>query len=114
MNNPGAKYGMPLADYEKLVKKYKKCVYCQRRLVKRVGSIGPQGKAGTVEHLDYRGNSGSYVAMCCGSCNSSRGKKPLLEWFEMPYCAKRNITEKRVHPIVRKYIRDRERSKSRV
>lgn len=112
--NPGAKYGISRVDYEKLVGRFKKCVYCQQKLIKRIGSSGSQGRAGTIEHLNHRGNSGIYVAMCCGSCNSSRGNKPLLKWFKTGYCIEKDITPKQVHAIVRKYIRNRERIKPRV
>lgn len=26
------------------------------------------------------------LAICCGSCNSSRGRKTLLKWFQTGYC----------------------------
>lgn len=49
------------------------------------------------------------LAICCGSCNSSRGKKSLREWFGKPYCKARNtpINEDSVAGPVKEYLKQR-------
>jgi transcription initiation factor TFIIIB Brf1 subunit/transcription initiation factor TFIIB len=46
------------------------------------------------------------IALCCRSCNSSKGVKKLESWFETPYCLNKNINKKTVADIVRKYIEE--------
>lgn len=41
------------------------------------------------------------IALCCRSCNSSKGAKLLEVWLESPYCQKRGITRDSVAAIVR-------------
>jgi hypothetical protein len=80
----------------------KKCVYCgvsMRRHPRRLDA--------TIEHFN---NNGPFarehnLAICCRSCNSSKGRKTLLAWFETDYCRERNIHEKTVAAPVRKYLR---------
>ena len=68
---------------------------------------GFRGDWATIEHLNYEPpwDDPTTVAICCGSCNSSRGNKPLLEWFNTEYCISRNINEKTVAEPVKNYIR---------
>lgn len=48
------------------------------------------------------------LSICCGSCNSSRGKKKLLDWFKAPYCIEWSINENTVAKPVKEYIRKNE------
>ena len=66
----------------------------------------------TIEHLNYDGpfylNDGlrlEDVALCCGSCNSSRGIKALLDWFKTPYCIKKHINSSTVATPVQTYLK---------
>ena len=64
----------------------------------------------TIEHLNYQPpwNNPATVAICCGSCNSSRGINKLSDWFKKPYCIERNINEKTVAEVVKKFISKRD------
>ncbi len=46
------------------------------------------------------------IALCCRSCNSSKGAKKLEDWFETDYCFNNNINKKTVAPVVQNYIRE--------
>ena len=105
MNN----YGI-LAEAESAIRaRYDRCVYC-RKLMLKSGEDGWRGDWATIEHLNFRPpwNDPSTVVMCCWSCNSSRGAKPILVWFGTPYCREKGISFETVHPDVRAYIRARE------
>jgi hypothetical protein len=41
------------------------------------------------------------IALCCRSCNSSKGVKVLSVWLDSPYCKKRGISRDNVAAIVR-------------
>jgi hypothetical protein len=67
----------------------------------------------TIEHLNEKppfywqeGLREDGLAICCGSCNSSRGNKRLRDWFRSPYCMDRPkpIDGSTVAEAVRKYL----------
>jgi len=99
------KYGIPEDELEKIRARDKECVYCHKKMKKPHPDIRRKDWA-TIEHLNYLPpwNNPTTVAICCGSCNSSRGIKKLKDWFKSPYCVERNINIKTVAKPVRKYL----------
>jgi hypothetical protein len=99
------KYGLPEEDLEKIRKRDKDCVYCHKIMTK-AGSGGFRGDWATIEHLNHLPpwDNPSTVAICCGSCNSSRGAKTLPNWFKTSYCIEKNINIDTVSSPVRNYI----------
>ena len=84
----------------------KVCVYCEKKM------IYPHTKKNrvdwaTIEHLNRFApwNNSKTVAISCWSCNSSRGQKKLREWFKSKYCETKEINEKTVAEVVKKYLR---------
>ncbi len=103
------------------------CVYCRKAMIDPYVR-SKQGDSVTIEHLREtppRNNSFDWfkggwkaedITICCGSCNSSRGKKKLLYWFEGTYCTDtgrkvrgRKINENTVAKPVKEYIERNER-----
>ena len=39
------------------------------------------------------------IALCCASCNSSKGTKSLEKWLDSKYCKEREITRHSMTPI---------------
>ena len=93
------------------------CVYCHKETV--YPCVGDRQRDwATIEHFREEGPfywdedlKEEDLAICCGSCNSSRGRKKLLDWFKTAYCTdpKRNINEETVAGPVKRYIRKNER-----
>ena len=76
------------------------CVYCKVRLKEH-----PYGHKATFEHIDNNGlPTEDNIAMCCFSCNASKGTEKLLDWLGSPHCKRKKINEKTVARIVKKYI----------
>jgi hypothetical protein len=100
------KYGLPEEELNKIRARDKTCVYCHKLMIIPNGD-GRRGDWATIEHLNHlpSWNNPATVAICCWSCNSSRGKKKLIDWFKTPYCLGKNINENTVTEPVRKYIR---------
>jgi hypothetical protein len=76
------------------------------------GILGSQKDKATIEHLNFDGPfywadglKESDLAICCQSCNSSRGIKRLTDWFKSDYCKQRDINERTVAASIRDYIR---------
>jgi 5-methylcytosine-specific restriction endonuclease McrA len=53
------------------------CVYCRC-----IFPIDETGHGLTLDHLDSEGgNNASNLVTCCPSCNATRGKRSLAEWY---------------------------------
>ncbi len=105
-------YGIPQEKLDEVEKRDTDCVYCHKKY-----NLRNKGDSKSIEHLNhiqevdsvgkfiYEGKPiSTIIAICCGSCNSSRGAKSLLSWFKEPYCIKNNINENTVAEVVKKYI----------
>lgn len=106
------KYGIPTDELEKIYKRDKKCVYCQKKMIFPY-DLSIRKDSATIEHLNYNGpfywNKGLQIkdiVICCGSCNSSRGIKKLNDWFNSSYCISNNINENTVSNTVKKYLKN--------
>lgn len=75
------------------------CVYCGVDF-----SIDHKSKKTkpTWEHIinDIRIVTKDNIALCCTSCNASKGAKPLIKWLDSEYCKSRNITSSMVAKVV--------------
>lgn len=101
------KYGIRKEVEEEIRIRDKTCVYCGKKMVKS----HPKNKP-TIEHLNNiphyynpKDLNKSDLAICCHSCNCSRGSKHYWDWFESSYCIERNINKKTVADIIKKYIK---------
>ena len=100
-------YGLPKKKLDEIRKRDTKCVYCHKKMFDP--SDGDFcGDWATIEHLNHLPpwDNPTTVAICCGSCNSSRGKKKLPDWFESEYCEERNINVQTVAEPAKEYLRN--------
>jgi len=79
------------------------CVYCGKVFTDSNASFKARP---TWEHIinDIRINGPDNIAICCGSCNASKGIKQLEEWLNSKYCIDRGITIDNVAVVVKKQI----------
>ena len=107
------KYGLPEEELNKIKARDKTCVYCHKKMIN--DGSDPRTDWATIEHLNYLPpwNNPETVAICCWSCNASRGKKPLKDWFQSSYCKKKNINKDTVAEPVRNYIKYNKTLKNR-
>jgi len=102
------RWGIP-KDVEELVKKRDlKCVYCG---ISFTNTVATHKTRPTWEHIinDIRINGPENIALCCGSCNASKGSKQLNDWLNSKYCLTKSITIQSVSSVVKKQI-DRQES----
>jgi hypothetical protein len=109
------RFGIPRDIEYKLRARDQRCVYCRSAMKAYPRTRGTPADKATIEHLDHHPpfywgegleRSGvDSIAICCGACNASRGKKPLAAWFASPYCAQRNINVRTVAPVVKRFLR---------
>lgn len=104
------RWGIP-KNVEELVKKRDlNCVYCGTAFT---NSILTHKTRPTWEHIinDIRINGPENIAICCGSCNASKGNKLLIDWFNSKYCLTKGITKENVASIVKEHL-NRQQSSS--
>jgi len=105
-----SKYGIPKQELESIINNHKNCEYCSKTMIFPFDSKN-RGDSATIEHLNYDGpfyiKNGLIlddIVIVCQSCNSSRGRKKIIDWFKSEYCNKRNINFESVSQNVKDYI----------
>jgi 5-methylcytosine-specific restriction endonuclease McrA len=95
MNN----WNIPKELEEEIIKRDKVCVYCGVKF----GSPNESRKTqASWEHIinDARIITRENIALCCISCNASKGSKKLSEWLKSKYCQKKGISYNTVAEII--------------
>jgi hypothetical protein len=79
------------------------CVYCKVDFSQIHNSRKTKP---TWEHIvnDIRLNSADNVALCCSSCNASKGAKNLEDWLKSKYCVSKGITRDTVQLVVKRVL----------
>jgi hypothetical protein len=97
------RWGIPKEVEEFVKKRDIKCVYCG---VLFSASESNYKTRPTWEHIvnDIRINGPDNIALCCGSCNASKGRKKLEDWLKSKYCLSKGITFETLAFIARKYL----------
>jgi hypothetical protein len=80
------------------------CIYCRRPFV---GTEGPRGKRKSWEHIinDEDLVSQENIALCCISCNASKGAKPLSAWLLSKFCLRHDISSRSIAEVARAALR---------
>lgn len=98
------RWGIP-KEVEDIVKQRDAvCVYCGITLSKDDKS---RKSKPSWEHIvnDIRLNGIDNIALCCMSCNASKGSKLLEDWLEGNYCKRMGITPNSVANVVKKALK---------
>ncbi len=105
------KFGIPEEKLKQIHTRDKNCVYCHKKMLYPY-DVNNRKDSATIEHLNFDGpfywKNGLQIkdiVICCGQCNSSRGKKGLLNWFKTNYCKHKNINENTVDSVVKEYLK---------
>ncbi len=104
MNN----WGIPKEIEENVKIRDRFCVYCHAEFQSH--SNADRKFKATWEHIDNdRWDDQTImcinIALCCASCNASKGQKPIRKWFSSEYCKKKGITENTVAEPIKKFLR---------
>src|SRR5262245_17464948 len=104
-------FGIPQDVESRLRQRFKNCAYCHQPMQEHIGVKGCPSDKVTVEHLNRKGPFYWWeglleedLVLCCGSCNSSRGTKRLVDWFKSRYCVIKGITASGVAEEVKRYL----------
>ena len=79
------------------------CIYCG---VSFNNIVYSRRSRPTWEHIinDIRINGSENIALCCGSCNASKGSKLLTDWLNSKYCIAKGITKDNVAQVVKQHL----------
>ncbi len=97
------RWGIP-KDVEELVKQRDICcVYCG---ISFINSEPTPKTRPTWEHIinNIKINGPDNIALCCGSCNASKGTKLLVNWLTTKYCLTKGITKDNVATVVKNQL----------
>jgi len=105
------KFQIPREVEKRIRERDKECIYCNKIMI--MPKIGTRHNDwATIEHFREQGpfywSEGlkeEDLGICCSQCNSSRGIKSLLDWFESPYCKKHNINPNTIASPVKSFLK---------
>ncbi len=97
------RWGIPKEVEKIVIERDRKCVYCGILFIE---SDKNRKSRRTWEHIinDVKINGADNIALCCGSCNASKGNKSLEDWLKSKYCINKGISIKTVPMVVRKHL----------
>ena len=104
------KWGIPIEVENLVLSRDKSCVYCGVIFTKNDNSRKTKQ---SWEHIvnDIRINGADNIALCCMSCNASKGAKLLEIWLESKYCKDKGITKDTVTLVVKEAIENKPKLK---
>ena len=104
------KWGIPIEVENFVLSRDKSCVYCGVIFTKNDNSRKTKQ---SWEHIvnDIRINGADNIALCCMSCNASKGAKLLEIWLESKNCKDKGITKDTVALVVRRAIENKPKLK---
>jgi 5-methylcytosine-specific restriction endonuclease McrA len=97
------RWGIPRHVEESVKQRDLNCVYCG---VSFTNSVFTYKTRPTWEHIinDIKINNADNIALCCGSCNASKGSKLLIDWLNGKYCMTKNIKKDNVATVVKDHL----------
>jgi len=95
------RWGIPKEIEVIVLNRDKNCVYCRNSF-----NNSNRRTRRTWEHIlnDIRINGEENIALCCGSCNASKGNKKLEDWLSSKYCETKKIKKETVSEVVKKHL----------
>lgn len=97
------RWGIPKEIEVIVIKRDLSCVYCGFSFN---DSDHDRRTRKTWEHIinDIRINGAENIALCCGSCNASKGNKKLEDWLKSKYCEAKKINKESVSDVVKIHL----------
>ena len=96
------RWGIPECLEREVRQRDTECIYC-RVPISQSAANGSRESVATWEHIinDAKIITRENIALCCASCNSSKGTKKLSVWLGSCYCKRRGISTDTVADVVK-------------
>ena len=100
------KWGIPKSLENEVRARDIHCIYCGVKMLTSVPKGTSRKTVATWEHIinDATIITRENIALCCNSCNASKGAKLLIDWLNSPYCEKHGINEQTVANLVKEAL----------
>ena len=100
------RWGIPAWLEQEVLARDTHCIYCGVQLHHQSGPGTDRKSRATWEHIinDASIRTRANIALCCTSCNASKGVKSLSAWLGSKYCEARGITEHTIAEIARRHL----------
>ena len=98
------RWNIPAWLEQEVLRRDLSCIYCGV-----VFGSGPgKGSQPSWEHIinDAQIVTRENIALCCRSCNSSKGAKALSIWLDSKYCQQRGIKPESVSDVVKRALQN--------
>ena len=101
-------WGIPTWLESKVRARDTHCVYCGIKMITKVPRGAPRKAAATWEHIinDASIITRENIALCCSSCNASKGTQRLSKWIKSAYCQEHGINTNTVADVIKQALRD--------
>jgi 5-methylcytosine-specific restriction endonuclease McrA len=98
--SPTNRWSIPDSLAKEVFERDRSCIYCG---VPFDLADAKPGSRRSWEHIvnDAKIITPENIALCCRSCNSSKGAKLLSIWLDSPYCKRRGINSDSVAAVVK-------------
>jgi hypothetical protein len=99
-------WNIPLWLELEVTQRDKRCVYCG---IEFTSTKVSKKTAPSWEHIinDAKIITRENIALCCCSCNASKGQKELSVWLESKYCQEKNINKDSVSSIIKQALENK-------
>ncbi|WP_417746918.1 hypothetical protein [Rosistilla oblonga] len=99
-------WGIPLDMETAIRERDQACVYCGIAFLEAGANGGSRKRVATWEHIenDARIVTLENIALCCNSCNASKGAKELVVWLASDYCQHKGISRDSVASVVQAHL----------
>ena len=96
------RWGIPTSVEAGVLARDLRCVYCNIEF----NSCGTRKSKASWEHIvnDVRITTSKNIALCCMSCNASKGAKLLEAWIDSKYCHAKKISAETVAEVVKRAL----------
>ena len=98
------KWNIPLNLELLILSRDSHCVYCG---LKFESDPIMRGNKQSWEHIinDAKIVTIENIALCCVSCNASKGSKSLSTWLDSKYCKRKNITSLSIAAVAQNHLK---------
>ena len=100
------RWGIPSEMETVIRERDQACIYCGIVFAATDSRDGSRKGLATWEHIvnDASIVTLENIALCCNSCNASKGSKELAVWLSSDYCERKGITKDSVADVVRTHL----------
>lgn len=102
------RWNIPIWLENEITERDRSCIYCRTPFGFGTG----KGSFASWEHIvnDAKIVTRENIALCCRSCNSSKGAKLIAKWLDSSYCKRRRITSETIADIAKSALENAKNS----